>query len=335
MNNSDEVNSDNGDLDRLLQAAGPRVQPPQGLERDVRVAVHQEWLAVVAARARRRRFAQVAIAAGLGAVALTVWLLNQAPSQAVVVASIERAIDGGTVRSEDPASERPLAEKQVLHAGDTLATGASGGALISLSDGISIRLDRNSIVQLTSRDDIALNAGALYVDAGVTSNASSDLRVQTPAGVVRHVGTQYEVRLVDSGTRVRVREGRVQFSAPGGGRVVSEAGTQLTILTDGEARSESIPRSGADWSWIGTLAPKFAIENRTLSEFLEWASREIGQQIVYVTPASREEAARMRLRGSIEGLTPDAALAAVLSTTRLTSVEKGGEILIDLPATAN
>src|SRR6185295_17676286 len=130
MNNSDELNSDNSDLDRLLHAAGPRVQPPQDLERDVRAAVHQEWRSVVAARARRRSFAQVAIAAGLGAVALTVWLLNQAPSQAVVVASIERAIDGGTVRSEDPASEQPLAEKQVLHAGDTLATGASGGALI-------------------------------------------------------------------------------------------------------------------------------------------------------------------------------------------------------------
>ena len=31
MNNSDELNSDNGDLDRLLHAAGPRVQPPEDL----------------------------------------------------------------------------------------------------------------------------------------------------------------------------------------------------------------------------------------------------------------------------------------------------------------
>ncbi len=99
MNDSDALNSENGDLDRLLHAAGPRARPPADLEREVRAAVHREWLAVVAARTRRRRFAQVAVAAGLGAIALTVWLLNPAPSQAVVVASIERAIDGGTVRS--------------------------------------------------------------------------------------------------------------------------------------------------------------------------------------------------------------------------------------------
>jgi ferric-dicitrate binding protein FerR (iron transport regulator) len=335
MNYSEEINTGNDDLDRLLRAAGPRFRPPEDLEREVRDAVHREWRTVVAARTRRRRFAQVAIAAGLGAVALTVWLLNQAPTQAEVVASIERSVDGGSVRSEDPATERPLAEEQVLHAGDTLSTGASGGVLLRLSDGISIRLDRNSVVRFASRDDVALSAGALYVDAGIESDAQGGLRVQTPAGVVRHVGTQYEVRLVDLGTRIRVREGRVQFSAPGGARVVGEAGTQLTILADGEAHSEAIARSGADWTWIGKVAPRFTIENRTLPEFLQWASREIGQEVVYATPASREEAAGIRLRGSIEGLTPDAALAAVLSTTRLTSVEKNGKILIDLPAMAN
>ena len=333
MNSTDELNSDNGDLDRLLHVAGPRVQPPEDLEREVRAAVHREWRAVVTARARRRRFAQVAIAAGLGAVALTVWLLNQAPTPPVVVASIERLIEGGTVTSEGPASAQPLAEKQELHAGATLSTGVNGGVLIRLTDGISVRLDRNSIVRLASRDEITLNAGALYVDAGTT--AHSELRVQTPAGMVRHVGTQYEVRLVDSGTRIRVREGRVQFSAPGGARVVGEAGTQLTILADGEAHSEAIALSGADWSWIGRVAPQFVIENRTLPEFLQWASRELGREVVYATPATREEAAGIHLRGSIEGLAPDAALAAVLSTTRLTSTEKNGRILIELPATAN
>jgi hypothetical protein len=120
MNSTDEPNSDNGDLDRLLHVAGPRVQPPEDLEREVRAAVHREWRAVVTARARRRRFVQVAIAAGLGAVALTVWLLNQAPTPSVVVASIERLIESGTVSSEGPASAQPLAEKQELHAGDTL-----------------------------------------------------------------------------------------------------------------------------------------------------------------------------------------------------------------------
>jgi len=335
MSNSDEQNNGNGELDRLLRAAAPRMQPPENIEREVRAAVHREWRTVVAARARSQRFTQLAIAAGLGAIALTIWLLNQAPSEAVVVASIERAIEGGLVRSEDPARERPLGANELLRAGDSLSTGTNGGALIRLGSGISMRVDRDSVVQLASGDDVALRAGALYVDAGLTPGVGSKLRVETPAGVVQHVGTQYEVRLVDSGTRIRVREGRVQFSAPGGARVVGNAGTQLTILADGQALSESIARSGTEWAWVGNVAPSFTIENRPLPEFLQWASRETGQEITYATPAARDDAATVRLRGSIEGLTPDAALAAVLSTTRLTSVERNGKVLIEQRSPAN
>jgi ferric-dicitrate binding protein FerR (iron transport regulator) len=329
MSNSDQQNSGSSELDRLLQAAGPRVQPPENIEREIRAAVHREWRAVVSARARRQRFTQLAIAAGLGAIALTAWLLNQAPSEVVVVASIERSIEGGSIRSEDPASERPLVASEVLRAGDTLSTGTNGGALIRLDSGISMRVDRDSVVQLASADEVALRAGALYVDAGLTPGVDSKLRVETPAGVVHHVGTQYDVRLVDSGTRIRVREGRVQFVAPGGARVVGDAGTQLTILADGQAVSEAIARGGTEWAWISRITSSFAIENRPLPEFLQWASREIGQEIDYATPAARDEAATVRLRGSIEGLTPEAALAAVLSTTRLTSVERNGKVLIE------
>src|SRR5262245_32069960 len=336
MSNSEEQSKGSSELDRLLRVAGPRLEPPEDIEREIRAAVHREWRAVVSARSRRQRFTQLAIAAGLGAIALTAWLLNQAPSsEAVVVASIERSFEGGSIRSENPASERPLVASEMLRAGDSLSTGTNGGALIRLHSGILMRVDRDSVVQLASADDVALRAGALYVDAGLTPGVGSNLRVETPAGVVQHVGTQYDVRLVDSGTRIRVREGRVQFVAPGGARLVGDAGTQLTILADGQAVSEAIARGGTEWEWISRITSSFAIENRPLPEFLQWASREIGQEINYATPAARDEAATVRLRGSIEGLTPEAALAAVLSTTRLTSVERNGKVLIEERSPSN
>ena len=330
MSNAVEMNSDHGDVDRLLRTAGPRPRPPAEMEDEVRAAIHAEWLRVVAAR-RRRRFRQVAIAAGLGAVALAVWLLNQAPPQTVVVASIERTIGGGTVHTAQ-SKVAPFTVQQELHAGDILSTGAAGSVSIRMQD-VSVRLDRDSSVQLTSVEELRITSGALYVDSGLGQDVPSLLLVRTPAGVVEHLGTQYEVRLLDSGTRIRVREGRIQFSAPRGGRIVGEAGTQLTILADGEVHSESVARSGDDWAWVGRVVPSFAIDNRPLPEFLRWAGHELGQEVVFATPASQAEAASIRLRGSIEGLTPDAALAAVLSTTRLSSTQKNGQIVIELPTT--
>ncbi len=335
MNESDERRPDNPDLDRLLRTAGPRVKPPQDVEREVRAAVHGEWQAVVAARTRRRRFVQAAVAAGLAAVAVTVWLLNRQPPERAVVAAVERTLDGTVVRAGGLAGERPLTLNQPLRAGDALLTSAAGGASLRLVGGVSLRIDGNSAVRLAAVDDIVITSGALYIDAGATPDQQNHLRVETPAGVVQHVGTQYEVRVLDTGTRIRVREGRVQVSATAGRLLVGEAGTQLTILPDGEVHSEAVARSGEEWNWIGQVVPAYLIENRPLTEFLQWASRELGEDIAYATPASRAEAAGIRLRGSIEGLTPGSALAAVLSTTRLVSSEKNGQILIELPPGSN
>jgi hypothetical protein len=335
MNASDELPPDNPDLDRLLRTAGPRVRPPQDVEREVRAAVHGEWQAVVATRMRRRRFLQAAVAASLAAVAVTVLLLNRQPPGHAVVAAVERTLDGTVVRSGDLPAERPLTLNQELRAGDTLLTSAAGGASLRLAGSVSLRIDGNSAVRLAAADDIVITSGALYVDAGATPDQQNHLRVETPAGVVQHAGTQYEVRVLDSGTRIRVREGRVRVSAAGGHLIVGEAGTQLTILPDGEVHSEAVARSGEAWNWVGQVVPAYLIENRPLTEFLQWASRELGEDIAYATPASRAEAAGIRLRGSIEGLTPGAALAAVLSTTRLVSLEKNGQILIELPPGSN
>lgn len=335
MNESDELGADNPDLDRLLRTAGPRVRPPLEIEREVRAAVHKEWQAVVAKRRQTRRFLQAAVAAGLAAVAVTVWQLNRQPSERAVVAAVERTLDGTVVRTEDPPAERPLASIQQLHSGDTLFTSAAGGAAVRLAGGASLRVDANSVVRLAAADKIVISSGALYIDAGAQPNQENHLRVETPAGIVQHVGTQYEVRVLESGTRLRIREGRVQFSSTAGRLIVGEAGTQLMIRPDGEVHSEVLARSGEAWNWIGEVVPTYLIENRPLTDFLQWASRELGEDVVYVTPASRAEAAGIRLRGSIEGLTPSAALAAVLSTTRLVSTEKNGQILIEMSPAAN
>ncbi len=63
---------------------------------------------------------------------------------------------------------------------------------LALRDGVSLRLDHDTRVALVSADRVDVTAGAVYVDSGVSGPSAARLQVGTPAGVVRHVGTQYE-----------------------------------------------------------------------------------------------------------------------------------------------
>jgi ferric-dicitrate binding protein FerR (iron transport regulator) len=169
----------------------------------------------------------------------------------------------------------------------------------------------------------------VYVDSGPAADARQ-LRIDTPAGAVRHVGTQYEVRLVKSDVRIRVRRGRVELKAPSGIAEHVDAGEQLTVVESGGHERTSIDTVGMEWAWVSDVAPPFEIEGRSLREFLTWAGRELGEDIVFATPESEAEAAGATLHGSVAGLTPAEALEAVLPTTRLHSSEKDGRIVIQL-----
>jgi hypothetical protein len=65
------------------------------------------------------------------------------------------------------------------------------------------------------------------------------------------------------------------------------------------------------------VTPPFAIEQRTLPEFLVWVSRETGRDLEFTSPQLQSSAAEIVLRGSIAGLRPETALAAVMATTPL------------------
>ena len=58
-------------------------------------------------------------------------------------------------------------------------------------------------------------------------SAFEHLRLGTPAGVVQHVGTQYEARILDGGTRIRVREGRVDVKPEHGNAQSAGVGEQI------------------------------------------------------------------------------------------------------------
>lgn len=319
------------DIERVLRAKGPRVRPPEEVEQTVREGLRQEWRTIVAVeRTRRQRRASLALAASLAVAAIGVWLaLPPVTGPADVVATV--ALASGEIRAKAGRFGRWQAvnDGQALAAGQVLMTGSASRGAVNLPGGVSARLDHDTRIKLASADKIVIERGALYVDAGRDSAKSARLDVVTPAGSLRHVGTQYEVRLLGPDVRVRVREGRVEWN-PGNGRTArGEAGEQLTIVPNREIVRDSVPRYGQAWDWVAAVTPGIDIEGRPLSEFLDWAGRELGHDIVFSTPEIATEASAIVVHGSIAGLTPTQALDAVLATTRLHAVHDGGRIIID------
>jgi ferric-dicitrate binding protein FerR (iron transport regulator) len=316
------------DIEKVLKAAGPRERPPVEIERAMRESLRLEWRAVVAERHGRQRRMALALAAGVMAAAVGAWLAIPnftAPAQAVGSVALatgdlhaksgrfgrwERAVPGAPVKT-----------------GQTLATEPTGRGAITLAGGISVRLDQATRIRVAAADRLVIERGAVYVDAGAVAAAAAPLEIVTAAGSVRHVGTQYEVRVLDGGVRVRVREGIVEWRTGLGPVTSGRAGEQLTIFDSRIERGSVEPHDQA-WDWVAAAAPGIDVEGMPLTGFLDWAARELGRRVEFTTPAVAEEAAAVVLHGSVTGLSPSEALQAVLATTRMRASLTDGLIVV-------
>jgi ferric-dicitrate binding protein FerR (iron transport regulator) len=319
------------EIARLLRLAGPRPAADPAREERVRSAVHARWRSEV--RGRGRHFIRwialpAAAAAAVAAVTVATLLFSgrlQRPLPGAAdqpSAVLERA--EGTLHRGDGRSLTAGAE---LQPGTEILTGTGGRASLRLSGGTTLRLDSGTTLGLLSGTLLVLKQGAVYLDTGGTRGAA--VTVRTPAGTVRDVGTQFLVRIGDAGLVIAVREGTASLAKKEGGMEEIPAGIRLAANGRGEVARESVPSSGPDWEWILAIAPPLPLENRTLGEFLAWVSRETGRQIRFSDPARAQERAAVILHGSLEGLRPDEAPAAILPTCGLTSHLEGEVLVID------
>jgi hypothetical protein len=324
--------NDDKTIERVLRAAGGRAQPSAEMQESVRAAVHAQWRATVAARKGRNRRAWLAAAASFAVAAVGILTIRTVvdPSSAVVVASVSRAT--GDVKSRESllSGWKEASSERSVHDGDTVMTGFDGRAALTLADGVSLRLDHETRIAFEDAEHVEVLAGAVYVDSGGATPSAKPLEIHTPAGAVRHVGTQYEVRLVDAGTRLRVREGRVELTPADGASHSVGPGEQVVVSESGVLAREPVATSGSEWEWVLHVAPPFDIEGRPVIEFLSWAARELGREIVFASPESEAEAQSAVLSGTMRGLTPAEAIAAVLPTTRLRSLERDDQLVIAL-----
>ena len=307
----------------LLRMAGPREEASADSTRRVRDAAHASWRRAVVARRRRMLWLTGCVAAA--AAAILVFAL-QTRRDVLDPAGELMLSNGDLVRGD--GSVAPPGMK--LLPGEVLTTDASARAALRLAGGPTLRMDAGTRVVLKGPLSLELVRGTIYLESDGDTHARGRLEVETPAGIVRDVGTRFEVSTRDGETRVRVRQGSVSLDrARGTGPI--QAGAELVMDAAGGVRTGTIPASDPSWSWILEVAPGFEMEGRSLGAFLDWVSSETGMAVVFEPASAGPRARGIVLHGSIGTLRPDLAIGVVLPTCGL-GHRVDGDTLVVIPA---
>jgi hypothetical protein len=303
---------------QLLRLAGPRPEVPPEVQQRVHDAVCAEWRGTVRQRRTFRWGLPIALAA---AVLLAIGLAKRVPE--VRIAPIATV---AMVGSDAGALASGLASGDAIYPGDVIATDAFGIAL-STKNGLSLRLDAGTTATFESIDELALRKGRIYVDNGEAVYANNSITVRTSVGSATDIGTRFAVAFLNGDMNVAVRDGTVDVT-DGRGSYTAEAGDLLTLTADADVVFDELAPYDSSWAWAEALAPTFDIENRTLLDFLKWASRETGKELVFADDITRMYAMDTTLHGSVSDLTPSEALESVLPTTRFTYRPNARQIVI-------
>lgn len=322
-------------LKRLLRDAGPREAVPEEDLTSIKRAALSRWNEAVVKEQRRNRRGRwqltLATAAGLTVAVLLVGLWWSRPDTLPSESLATVELVTGRVLIVDGNNERPITAADGIHAGDVIRTAGSsvGPARIALrlDSGHSARLDSGTAVEIGA-DNLILRQGAVYIDSG--ESLLRPIEVVTDWGVVREMGTQFEVRVDDLGDalRVRVREGEVGVQAGAAVQTVAP-GEELVIDRYGSGTRNTIPLFGNGWDWVLAIAPPAQIDGATVSDFLTWFSRETCLVASLPDAALAARVHEIEIHGDVSGMSPYQALEVVLAGSGLGHRIEGGEIIIE------
>ena len=338
-NNDTQFDRDEATMARLLRLAGPRSPVPGDVEQRVYESVRREWLAStqapdsarVYARVHRewtrrgrveklRRWALPLAAAATLLLAVAVLLQPPPPADMRIAAATVARVSGGSAGAVFDSG-------QTIYVGDTLSTGDGQGLTLLLNGAESMRIDENSTLVVQEKHAFELVSGRVYADTGDFVYRRHGLVIDTPMGLVTDVGTQFDVAIRDDSLKVAVREGRVDVTREAD-VYVAVAGERMRISAGEGATIDALAPHDDYWDWAVSLAPEYDIENKSLLDFLRWASRETGRELYFETEELRLAAMRVDLHGSVAGFTPLEAVESVLAGTKFRYRIEAGRIVI-------
>lgn len=309
---------------RLLERIGSRPQPPDAAMTAAREQVRSVWKNEVNARRRQRRSftgwamaASVFLALGLGL------MLTRAPAPDMAAWRLAHRVKDISYRPAGTGEWLPVDDATDLAVGDRLRTGSQSYALLELPEDVTVRMDAGSELELRAAQQLYMPKGAIYVDAP----GAGALLVETPRGSARDIGTRFEVRLMDEGWRIQVRDGRVLMNDRAQGQAEAAAGERL-LAADGGLERQSVSPADASWQWTYRAARPMVIEGSTLGAYLAWWSREAGLTVDYARPLDATIAGQTRLHGDLTGLTLEQGFQAVVSGAGFRVVDRDEQQVI-------
>jgi len=319
-------------LEELFRHVSARERPSAEDEQAIRQALHEEWSSVTRQRKRRRSAVAWSAAASVFLAVMVGVNLVQNPKSigpVMQLATVEKLTGTVLIQSSgDPATQSPEVSA-ALEIGQQILSAVNSRVAIRWLNGESIRLDENTELRLKSAGEIDLRAGRIYVDTA-EAGPTAELAITTPAGLVRHLGTQYMTAVSADGTSVSVREGQVLLEAQGV-ETVADRGEQLKVNASGAHSLEMISTYGSFWQWTEELAPAFSSDGRSMADFLNWVARESGHVVEFASPQAEKMANDTLLRGQVE-MEPMRALAVVMQTSDLAPEVSAGTIVVRLLA---
>jgi len=320
-------------VEALLEKAAPRQSPPADDEVAVRTAVHAEWQAMVGRAKTRRRMANFAIAATvLLGIAVTFNALQVSNTSAVQVATISKS-HGSIYLLGDQSEMHEMTNLASISAGQFIVTDDDAGIGLEWGNGGSLRVDKSTRIEFTSAESVYLHSGQIYFDSQPANNTVAstgpNFSIGTDHGSVEHLGTQYMTMADANKLTVSVREGEVSVDGSYVAKAVAVAGQQMTISGSARPTVTDFNVFGEAWSWIEATSPAADVDGGTVAAFLAAIGREIGLQVLYVSPEAEQMAQNGVLKGNVD-MGPRDELAFRMSGEDLKYRIDGGAIYVSV-----
>ncbi len=283
------------DIERLLQAAGPRVTAPEAIKARVyaatRAAYDEQPTAPLRLPAGRNYSSRGWAVAAAALFALVVGSLLTLPRTGAppAVASLTYATGAYTVRGEGDESH--------ITVNTLISTTDRSRLQLTMASGVQIRLDAATQITIRSVDEVWLHAGRVYVDSGGAAN----LAVLTSGAAVRNIGTQYQVALAPDNLIVAVREGRVSVSLWNQvveGRAQAGIGERLVFDQTSLVERQTLAFDAPVWHWTTQAAARFELKGASYDAYLRWAARETGRSLRYAAPVVEQWAGQNYFGGT-------------------------------------
>ena len=314
MSKQQQASQTDDQLNQLMKSVGARPEPAAEIRDAVYGAVQAEF-ETLKSRRRLQPLWLGSIAAVLVAavIAVLVW-----PTSIQVVATL--------AYSTEPLTVLRGGESVTVTIGDPIlvddVVAPPNPLVLATADAIDIRVDGGSELRFEDVGQLELKRGAVYIDsgAGPAGSRPSNLTVLADGIAIAHIGTQYLVEHRHAGSvRVSVREGAVRIA---GVDDAVNAGESATMR--GRALTEKHVVSATDerWAWAAEAAPPLSLNGMSLAEFCRWFEKQTGRHVQYLRAGDSSKAEAVELSGSTDGLTPDAALEAVLLTAQFEIVNR-------------